>query len=94
MDQQEFDAGAGQVIVVYQPPDVGTELDPVSIFSGVAQDAAERAARGQLLVSLAAEELRHTGIIFFGQQGSGFESKVAIIAVYRSAGGGSANPAS
>lgn len=81
MEQHEFDAGAGQVVVVYLPPDDGSEIDPVLVFEAVAVDSATRAALGQRLVSLAAQPLRHSAL-FMGRDGSGFESKAAIVAVY------------
>ena len=89
MDSQEFPAGPYQRIVVYQPPDTGMELDPAAIFGAVAEDAADRARRGQDLVSLTCQDLRHSGL-FMGRQGSGYESKVAVIAVYRDASGAAA----
>lgn len=94
MESQEFAAGPSQRIVVYQPPDTGMELDPTAIFGGIAEDAADRARRGQDLVSLTTQDLRHSGL-FMGRQGSGYESKVAVIAVYRdaSAGASSSGPA-
>ena len=86
MDSQEFAAGPYQRIVVYQPPDTGMELDPAGIFGAIASDAADRARRGQDLASLTCQDLRHSGL-FMGRQGSGYESKVAVIAVYRDAPG-------
>jgi hypothetical protein len=81
---QEFDAGPDQVIVVYQPADVSVELDPVSIFAQVADDAAARAETGFRIVSVTSMPLRHAGT-YFGQEGSGFETKVAVAVVYERA---------
>ena len=93
MDSQEFAAGPYQRIVVYLPPDTGMELDPAAIFGEVATDAADRARRGQDLASLTCQDLRHSGL-FMGRQGSGYESKVAVIAVYRDATGSASSASS
>ena len=79
--QQAFDAGPDHVIVVYQPPDLSAELDPLSIFGAIAADAARRAAGGLRILSMTSMPLRHAGA-FFGQQGSGLETKVAVAVVY------------
>jgi hypothetical protein len=81
---QAFDAGPDQVIVLYQPADVSVELDPVGIFSRLAEDAAARAASGFRIVSMTAMGLRHAGT-YLGQEGSGFETKVAVAVVYERA---------
>lgn len=84
MEQHEFDAGDGQLVVVYLPPDEGTELDPPALFEAVAADAKARSALGARLVSLGTMPLRHSAL-FMGREGSGFESKAAIVAVYAGA---------
>jgi hypothetical protein len=86
VDSQEFQAGRYQRIVVYQPPDTGMELDAAAIYGDIAADAADRAGRGQVLISLTAQDLRHAGVLM-GRQGSGYESKVAVVGVYRDAAG-------
>ena len=69
------------MIVVYQPPDLSAELDPLSIFGAIAADAARRAPGGLRILSMTSMPLRHAGA-FFGQQGSGLETKVAVAVVY------------
>ena len=81
MPFQEFEAGPDHVIVLYQPPDVSAELDPVWIFSSIAADATRRASSGLRILSMTAMPLRHAGA-FFGQQGSGLETKGAVAVVY------------
>jgi hypothetical protein len=83
VEQHEFDAGAGQLIVVYLPPDTGVEIDTIGLFEAVAADAASRSSGGFELHSLTSQDLRHSAL-FMGRQGSGFESKAAVVAVYRS----------
>lgn len=92
MEQYEFDAGDGQLVVVYLPPDEGTELDPPALFESVAADAKARSALGVRLVSLGTMPLRHSAL-FMGREGSGFESKAAIVAVYADAMPGEATQA-
>jgi hypothetical protein len=77
----EFDAGNGQSIVVYISPDTGGEIDPVGLYGTIAQDAAQRAAAGQRIVSVAAVPTRHSGA-FIGREGSGYETKFAVAVVY------------
>ncbi len=79
--QQTFDTGLDQLLVLYQPPDVGSELDPVFIFGSIAADAAARAADGLRIVAMTSMPLRHAGV-WPGQQGSGLETKVAVAVVY------------
>ena len=81
ISSQEFDAGPDHVIVLYQPPDTGAELDPVVIFSGIAADASVRAERGLRILSMTAVPLRHAGTAF-GQEGSGYETKGAVAVLY------------
>jgi hypothetical protein len=84
MTQSEFEAGAGQWIVVYRPDDIGVEIDPVSLYDAIAKDATSRLEAGQRMVSMATVPLRHSGVVF-GGQGSGYETKVAIAVVYATA---------
>lgn len=77
----EFQAGPDHVIVVYTPPDLSAELDPAAIFAEIAADATARAATGQRILSMAAVPLRHAGA-FLGQEGSGYQTKVAVGVVY------------
>jgi hypothetical protein len=86
IDEQAFDAGPDRVLVVYQPPDLSSELDPASIFGAIARDAARRAADGLRILSMTAMPLRHAGA-FFGQEGSGLETKVAVAVVYERTAG-------
>jgi hypothetical protein len=82
--RQEFEAGPDQLLVVYQPEDVSVELDPGSIFSQIADDAAARAEAGFRIVSLTSMPLRHAGV-YVGRGGSGVETKVAVAVVYERA---------
>jgi hypothetical protein len=82
---QEFPAGPGQTIVVYQPPDTAQELNPSEIYSTIAADAAFRAVEGWRIVSIAVMPLRHAGA-FMGREGSGYETKVAAVVAYAQGG--------
>ena len=77
----QFAAGPDQAIVLYRPTDVSSELDPHEIFSRIAADAAARAERGEWIVSMTAMPLRHAGALL-GNDGSGYQTKVAIAVVY------------
>ena len=79
--QRDFEAGPDHLIVVYQPPDLSSEIDPVAIFGAIAADAARRATDGLRILSMTSMPLRHAGA-FFGQEGSGLETKVAVGVVY------------
>ena len=79
--RQEFEAGSDQWIVVYVPPDMGIELDPAGIYAEVADDAAKRAEDGQRIVSMHTMPLRHSGV-FMGRDGSGYETRAAVVVVY------------
>jgi hypothetical protein len=57
------------------------ELDAVAIIAEIAGDAAERATRGLRILSMTTIPLRHAGT-YFGQEGSGFQTKAAIAVVY------------
>ncbi|MEO8272762.1 MAG: hypothetical protein ABI620_01680 [Chloroflexota bacterium] len=78
---EDFEAGPDQVLVVYQPADVGTELDPLQIFGDVAADATSRAADGFRIISMTSMPLRHAGAMF-GNDGSGYQTKVSVAVVY------------
>ncbi|MBI2782314.1 MAG: hypothetical protein HYX55_11040 [Chloroflexi bacterium] len=77
----EFEAGPDQTLVVYTPGDIGAELNPLEIFGEVAADAAVRAENGLRIVSMTSMALRHAGAMF-GNDGSGYETKVAVAVVY------------
>ena len=79
--QDDFEAGPDQVIVLYVPPDTGGELDPAAIYGHVAADAKRRDQDGMRIVSMHAMPLRHAGV-YLGRNGSGFESRVAVVTVY------------
>ena len=81
MEPQEFTAGPDQWLVIYGPADASAELDPAAIYAWVASDAAARAERGQRIVSMHAMPLRHAGA-YLGRDGSGYETKVAVIVAY------------
>ena len=81
LQQLELEAGPDHTIVLYLPADVSVEIDPVAIFSSIAGDAARRAADGLRILSMTSMPLRHAGTAF-GQEGSGYETKVAVAVVY------------
>lgn len=89
MDVLEFGAGPDQVLVVYQPADTGGELEPLTIFSAVAADAAKRASNGDWIVTMTSMPLRHAGTAF-GQEGSGYETKAVVAVVYGRVGSAAA----
>ena len=76
-----YEAGPNQIIVVYSPPDTGSEIDLGAIYGAVAQDAAARAASGWHIVSTAAMPTRHAQA-FLGREGSGYETKMSTVVVY------------
>jgi hypothetical protein len=80
VQRQEFEAGPDHVIVVYVPPDFGTEVDPVSIFAAIAADAAERAATGLRILSMTTMPLRHGGTML--NTGGGYQTKTSVAVVY------------
>ena len=84
MERQEFAAGPGQSIVVYAPDDLGAELEPMPIYEAIAADAAVRAEFGHRIVSMHAMPLRHAAA-WMGREGSGFQTRVAIVVVYAAA---------
>ena len=81
MERREFSAGPDQIIVLYLPPDVGTELDPVTIYGEIAADAEARSGSGWRIVTTDALNVRHAGV-YIGQDGSGFETKASFVVVY------------
>lgn len=81
MNTQEFEAGPDHLIVLYQPVDIGVEIDPAMIFAAIAADATTRAATGLRMLSMTAMPLRHAGVAF-GGQGSGYETKTSVAVLY------------
>ena len=81
LEGTELPAGPDHVIVVYQPADVSTEIDPLSIFSAIAADAASRASSGLRMLSVTSLPLRHAGTTW-GNDGSGYQTKVAVAVLY------------
>jgi hypothetical protein len=81
MPPTEFSAGNGQSIVVYISPDTGDEIDPTAIYGDIAQDAEQRAAAGQRIVSMAAVPTRHSAA-FLAREGSGYVTKFAVAVLY------------
>lgn len=77
----EYPAGPDHVLVVYQPPDLGTEIDPANLMGWIAADARERATAGLRMLSMTSIPLRHAGTAF-GNDGSGFLTKVAVTVLY------------
>ena len=81
MERHDFSAGPDQLIVLYLPPDTGIEIDAVSVYGEIAADAEARAGSGWRIVTMDALNLRHAGV-YFGQDGSGFETKASFVVVY------------
>ena len=81
MEHHEFEAGPDHVIVLYLPPDMSSEIDPVAIFSEIAADAAERAGSGMRILSMTTMPLRHGGL-WAGAEGSGYQTKTSVAVVY------------
>ena len=79
--QQEFDAGPDHVIVLYQPDDLGSEIDPAVIFAAIAEDASKRAAAGLRILSMTTMPLRHGGL-WAGAEGSGYQTKTSVAVVF------------
>lgn len=78
---EAFEAGDGQLLVLYRGSDDGSEVDPALLFKLVSADAATRAGDGWRLVSMVGLPLRHGGQVF-GLQGGGFTTKVAMGCLY------------
>ena len=91
MNIVELAAGPDQVLVVYEPADLSSEIDPLAIYSAIAADAGRRAASGEWIVTMTSMPLRHAGTAF-GQEGSGYETKVALAVVYGRVGRGPEAP--
>lgn len=81
MESEEFEAGPDHVIVVYLPPDLSTELDPLAIFGEIAADAAQRADTGLRMLSMTSMPLRHAGA-WMGQEGSGYQTSTSVAVLY------------
>jgi len=81
VEMQEYEAGPDHVIVLYLPADIGTEIDPVAIFSGIAADAASRADTGLRMLSMTTMPLRHGGA-WAGAEGSGYQTKTSVAVLY------------
>ena len=81
IEQTEYPAGPDHVIVVYQPPDLGTEIDPANLMGWIAADARTRANDGLRMLSMTTIPLR-TGGTAFGNDGSGFSTKLAVTVLY------------
>ena len=79
--QTEYSAGPDHVIVVYQPPDLGSEIDPANLMGWIAADARARASAGLRMLSISTMPLRHAGTAF-GNDGSGYTTKVAVTVLY------------
>ena len=81
MEMLELEAGPDHVIVLYLPPDVSSEIDPVAIFSGIAADATTRATTGLRMLSMTTMPLRHGGA-WAGAEGSGYQTKTSVAVLY------------
>ncbi len=82
MERAEFDAGDGQLIVVYAPADYGSEIDPMALYAEIARDAADLARDRRLhIVSMTSMPLRHSGA-FMARDGSGYETKAVVAVAY------------
>jgi hypothetical protein len=84
IERHEIPVSPERLIVVYVPPDTGVEVEPVALFNLIAADAGLRSGGGWQLASLDTMNLRHAGL-YLGRQGSGYETKFAIIALYANA---------
>ena len=80
-DGTAFEAGPDHVIVVYEPADTSSEIDPLAVFGRIASDATRRAREGLRIMSMTTMPLRHAGT-YFGQEGSGFQTMVAVAVTY------------
>jgi hypothetical protein len=82
MYRSELEAGDGQLIVLYQPEDVGEEIGPLELYRFIAEDAARLSEeRGMRLLSMTSTALRHSAVDF-GREGSGYQTKVCIAVAY------------
>ena len=77
----EEPAGNGQFIVAYVSDDTGGEVDPAVLAAEIAGNAAQRASAGLRIVATAGLPLRHSAVAF-GREGSGFDTKVAVLVTY------------
>ncbi len=80
----EFEAGPGQLIVTYWTNDTGAQVEPEGMASGMAADAARRAADGWRIVSQSTFALRQMGTAgnILLQSGGQFATQLAAIVVY------------
>jgi hypothetical protein len=84
----EFEAGPGQLVVVYQSVDTGGEVPFLDFARDLAADVARHAADGWRLVSESTFPIRQVGTpgnVFF-QSGGQFATQLAAIVVYAKAG--------
>lgn len=79
--RHEIPVSPERKIVLYQPADTGGEIDPDVLFTLIAADAGRSPSDGWQLASLDTMNLRHSGI-YLGQEGSGFETKLAVVALF------------
>jgi len=77
----EHVAGNGQVIVTYISEDTGDEVDASAVSEEIAADAQRRAAAGLRIVAMAGMPLRHAAVAF-GREGSGYNTKEAVLVTY------------
>lgn len=85
---EEYPAGPGQLVVVYEGPDDGAGVAPGSIAAEIAADANRRASAGWRLVSSSVFPLRQTGtagnLLF--QTGGQYATQLAAIVLYGKVG--------
>ena len=81
---EEFDAGPGQLVVLYQSADTGSDVPWVAFARDIAADAAHRAADGWRIVSESTFPLRQVGtagnVLF--QSGGQLATQLGTIVVY------------
>jgi hypothetical protein len=84
----EFEAGPGQLVVVYQSVDTGGDVPYVDYARDLAADAARRAADGWRIASHSTFALRQvgtTGNVLF-QSGGQLATQLGTIAVFTKGG--------
>jgi len=81
IETHEIPVSPDRLIVLYLPADTGNEIEPVELYTQIGADAGRRAGSGWELASLDSLSLRHTAA-YLGREGSGYESKVAVTALY------------
>jgi len=77
----DHEAGNGQVIVTYVSDDTGGEVEPSAVAEEIAADARQRADAGLRIVAMAGMPLRHAAVTF-GREGSGYNTKEAVLVTY------------